>query len=1464
MFSAILRSPTSILLIVVCAVLSAIDARAQENSKADAKPIRAVIFTGGCCHDYSRQKLLLTDGIGRRTDVEWTVVHEGGNGTHHIYPILQKKDWAKDFDIVVYNMCFANTKDEAYIKNILAPHEAGLPAIVIHCTMHTFRGLKDDMWRKFLGVTTVRHGPHFPIHVHTVKPDHPIFQGLPKEWKTPKGELYHIQKVWDTTTPLAVGTRAATLDDSGHPCVWVNTFGKAKVFGTTLGHHNETMQQSHYLDMVARGMLWTLGKLDDKHFRRVTAAEDAEAQKNLGPKGKVPTPKKPAAVKTGGKKVKVPNNLALGKIATASQSQPQRNPRFAVDGKLDTRWCAPDNGNGYSLQVDLGKPQPVTGCEIVWEFDDRRYRYKVEGSADGKQWRMLADASKSEVREQFQTHKFTASDLRYFRVTGTELQSGAWMSIFEFQVHGTEVVEVVAAAAPPKLKPADKQGLLSRVQAPEGFRATLFAAPPNINYPACLASAPTGEVFVGIDENGSLGKDPTRRQLIVSCKDTNGDGVADKFTNFAEKVGSVRGLFVDGNKVWALHPPLLRVFHDDDGDGKADRNEVLVEGLGTPALKARGADHCTNGFRVGIDGWLYIAIGDFGFTKATGKDGRELQMYGGGIVRVRPDGTDMETYATGLRNIYDVAIDPLMNGFTRDNTNDGGGWDIRVSHIFQTAEYGYPRLFKNFPDEIVQPLGIFGGGSGTGKVYVQEPGLPEGYGDAFYSCDWGRNAVYRHHLTNKGAGFTTDQKPFVQLPRPTDMDVDGQGRVAIASWHNGQFAFKGPDVGFVVQLTPEGPTSEPFPNLKKASDSDLLRHLASASQTHRLYASREILARGKKEAAIGLRELAANSEALLAARVAAVFTMKQLLGAAANDALLPLAADDAVREFVIRALADRKGEVAKLPLKPFVDALSDKDPRVRLQAAVALGRIGKIEAGDALVAASADSDPLVSHAAVHAVVKLRASEACLAALDRGSVDVARGAVRALQAMHEPKVVDGLIARLQRARSDEVRGLVFRALCRLYHREGKWDGRWWGTRPNTTGPYYKRDKWEETTKIAEVLKFAVASTGGERAKNQVLELNRHQVKLGNAAPELFKLAESDASLQPAALTLLQQQTAIPDHAVALIKSAASATSENPTVQSKGLVLLARLAENPDLRASVHEIFAGVDSGENNSEAVNLARDQYVYDIQHGARIDFFASQLKTGEGSARELAAMILMALADNSRVVGPVREAAAAAIETAWANPVCTDALLRAAGRTRSRRHASRVAQHLKTDGPNNAASQFAAGLLGLDDNGKPNQPNGKPIAQDAYETAIAQAAERSGDHALGRHLFLRQGCINCHTISGVEPPRGPQLIDIGRRYSRRELAEAILKPSAKIAQGFDTQWFETADGIVINGFVVSESGDAVEVRTIEGVSKSVAKSDIEERGKTEISSMPKGLADGLTVDELASLLTYLESLSSN
>ena len=84
-------------------------------------------------------------------------------------------------------------------------------------------------------------------------------------------------------------------------------------------------------------------------------------------------------------------DLARGKPATASDSQGGHEPGAANDGDGGTRWCAFDGSPGHWWQVDLGRPEDLTGCRIIWE-SNAAYGYKVEGSVNGTTWKTLADA----------------------------------------------------------------------------------------------------------------------------------------------------------------------------------------------------------------------------------------------------------------------------------------------------------------------------------------------------------------------------------------------------------------------------------------------------------------------------------------------------------------------------------------------------------------------------------------------------------------------------------------------------------------------------------------------------------------------------------------------------------------------------------------------------------------------------------------------------------------------------------------------------------------------------------------------------------------------------------------------------------------------------------------------------------------------------------------------------------------
>jgi len=224
------------------------------NVQAKEKPLRVLLITGGCCHNYTFQTEALKNALSAHIKAEWTVVAEGGTGTQAIIPLYDNSNWAKGYDVVVHNECFADTKDVSYVQKITQAHYAGVPAVVIHCAMHSYRTLETDDWRKFLGVTSKRHDHQSQYPVKNISPKHAALKGMPGIWTTPKDELYIIEKVWPETKVLA--TSVSEKDGKTYPVIWTNKYGKARVFGTTFGHSDETFKDSVYLNIVSRGILW--------------------------------------------------------------------------------------------------------------------------------------------------------------------------------------------------------------------------------------------------------------------------------------------------------------------------------------------------------------------------------------------------------------------------------------------------------------------------------------------------------------------------------------------------------------------------------------------------------------------------------------------------------------------------------------------------------------------------------------------------------------------------------------------------------------------------------------------------------------------------------------------------------------------------------------------------------------------------------------------------------------------------------------------------------------------------------------------------------------------------------------------------------------------------------------------------------------------------------------------------------
>ena len=274
-----------------------------------ADPLKVLLVTGGCCHDYAVQKDILKKGIEERANAKVDIIYtaeypDGANGkpdaTKPKLPIYGNPDYAKGYDVVIHDECSAGISDEKVVEGVLAPHRAGIPGVNLHCAMHCYRiGNPNDpvtdltaphaWWFEYLGLQSSRHDAQEPISVKFVDTQHPITKGL-ADWTTMKEEHYNNIKRLDTAHALAEGTQTVHKKEKQPDGtekvtdrtdvwvdVWTNTYkGKTRVFSTTLGHNNATVSDDKYLTLVTRGLLWATGHLND----------DGTPAKGYGPGGK--------------------------------------------------------------------------------------------------------------------------------------------------------------------------------------------------------------------------------------------------------------------------------------------------------------------------------------------------------------------------------------------------------------------------------------------------------------------------------------------------------------------------------------------------------------------------------------------------------------------------------------------------------------------------------------------------------------------------------------------------------------------------------------------------------------------------------------------------------------------------------------------------------------------------------------------------------------------------------------------------------------------------------------------------------------------------------------------------------------------------------------------------------------------------------------------------------------------------
>ncbi len=650
-------------------------------------------------------------------------------------------------------------------------------------------------------------------------------------------------------------------------------------------------------------------------------------------------------------------------------------------------------------------------------------------------------------------------------------------------------------------------------KAPEGWKVEVVAKYPDIKFPSVLCFAPDGRLFVGedpMDMDGPVNKPIDR----ILCYHPDG-----KVTVFAENLYAVFGLqYLDG-KLYVHHTPRFSVFTDDHGVGK-DRVDLIECTNPNPAPGFN--DHIPSNCRIAMDGYLYVSVGDKGLYGAVGKDGKTAQIFGGGIFRIRPDGTDLEVYSTGTRNHLDVAVTHEDELFTYDNTDDGHGWWTRVTHMVDGGFYGYPWDYKPRRPYTLWMMDDFKGGSGCASIAYNEDALPANYRGNLFLSDWARKEVLRLEIAREGATWKIlkTEKFLTGVSggefRPLGLAVSPDGMsLYVCDWNYGGWVAKGKQTGRLIKATYTGGASLAAPKPAwyvpaataktfEASNAELVKGLSHPSHEVRLTAQRRLADRKavpELEAVLASGDAAAKRHALWA------------LDALGKTGLAALKdADASVRRQAARQLGTRK--LAPAGVFPL---LKDADASVRFQAATALGRIGDACAVVGLVDLLEEKDLFVRYAAFKALNRLGREKPAswsliVAGLESPKPEVREGTLFALRETYDENLVKALIAAPKSPES-------LAALAELHRSPAPWKGQWWGTQPVAQPRPAKVVEYAGTKLVLEALRAALgdANAAIRRAAVESVLVTK-DLQTAKSLRELFA-KESDVEVRKGILKAL---------------------------------------------------------------------------------------------------------------------------------------------------------------------------------------------------------------------------------------------------------------------------------------------------------------------------------------------------------